>query len=175
MAPFALTGAVGAYLWSLTGDFDTGMSAGRIGPAAWPRIVLAVMLGAALLGLVQAALRPADLDRSLGVALTSGPGSEGENVETRPSNLRALAGIALLAAFPIAVPWLGFLVTCFILLFGQMWIGGYRKPARAGVIALAGTLALFLIFQRFVYLSLPLGAGPFAESTKLVMTLLGVR
>jgi putative tricarboxylic transport membrane protein len=174
-APFALTAAVGLYLWFLTGEFDTGMSAGRIGPAAWPRIVLALLLGAALLGLLQATLRPTDLDRSLGAALTAGSGSEGNAGETRPSNLRALAGIALLAAFPVAVPWLGFLATSVLVIFGQMWIGGYRKPVRAGTIAFIGTFVLFLVFQRFVYLSLPLGAGPFAEFTKLVMSILGVR
>jgi hypothetical protein len=176
MAPFAATLGGGLYLWSLTGEFDTAFSADRVGPAAWPRIVLTVLLGAALLGLVQAALRPGDLDRSLGAQLTSAPGAEGEpEVEARPSNLRALAGIGLLAIFPVAVPWLGFLITATLVLFAQMWVGGYRRPLPAALIAVVGTLALFFIFQRVVYLSLPLGAGPFAEFTKLVMATLGVR
>jgi putative tricarboxylic transport membrane protein len=175
VAPFAFTAVVGLYFWFLAGEIDPAMSAGRVGPAAWPRIILALLLGAALLGVIQATLRPADLDRSLGGSITNEPSGAGEAAETRPSNLRAMAGIAVLAAFPVAIPWLGFLVTSVLVIFGQMWIGGYRKPVRAGVIALVGTLVLFLIFQRFVYLSLPLGAGPFAEFTMFVMSRLGVR
>jgi len=174
MLPFVVSVGVGLYLWSMTSDFDTSMSAGRVGPAVWPKIVLTFLLGAAMLGIVQALL-PADPEQSLSSDPIPASGEGEGGLKARPSAMRALTGIGILAMFPIAVPWLGFLTTCALVLFGQMWVGGYRKPMRMLVLAVVGTLALFFVFQRIVYLSLPIGTGPFADLTILVMTLFGVR
>lgn len=61
---------------------------------------------------------------------------------------------------------------CFMLAF--MLIGGYRKPVRATIIAAIGTLVILLLFVRLVYVSMPLGAGPFQNLTLLIYSLLGI-
>ena len=55
----------------------------------------------------------------------------------------------------------------FLLMALFMWIGQWRSPL--GVLATApiGTLVLFYIFRGIVYVSLPLGVGPFQECDAL--------
>ena len=55
-----------------------------------------------------------------------------------------------------------------------MLIGGYRKPINVLLIATIGTLVILLLFVRVVYVSMPLGAGPFQDLTLLIYSLLGI-
>ncbi|MGA0532590.1 tripartite tricarboxylate transporter TctB family protein [Hansschlegelia sp. KR7-227] len=175
-APYLAAFAAAVWLWTLTQDLDLSMSGDRAGPDLWPKMILLVMLGAAALGALQALLG-APGDGSLRDQLTSAPdGAEVEAGETaRPSTARLLAAVGLLLVFPLVIEWTGFLALTAVTLFAQMWIGGYRKPGTAAVIAVVGAAILFFLFQRVVYLSLPLGVGPFADLTHVAMSLFGVR
>lgn len=56
-----------------------------------------------------------------------------------------------------------------------MTFAGYEKRLRAALIAAIGAFVFFIVFQRLVYVSLPMGAGPFRDLTLALMALLGVR
>jgi putative tricarboxylic transport membrane protein len=152
-------------------DVETG---GRIGPGAWPRAVLAIM---ALLCVYEIGkrlfVRGADGAKGVLAGITEKPDDDpAPEVSEHPRKLAA--GIALVAAYVVAAPWLGFFVSTALFLAIFPWIGGYRRPVLAASIALLGSLTLVVIFMRIAYVSLPLGAGPFKALSLALLRLLGV-
>lgn len=184
-APFLMVFGFGVWLWTVANDFAISTTLGRAGPDLWPKIVLALLIGAALWGMVEAALkaRPDD-DTSILIANASRSAGHEEDArqdlagdaadaEKRP--VFAILGIASMLGYVIAIPYLGFTVSTFLLLLAIMLFAGYAKLLRASLIAAVGALVFFVVFQRIVYVSLPLGAGPFKEFTLALMALFGVR
>jgi putative tricarboxylic transport membrane protein len=184
--PFLVVLAAALWLWSVAESFAISTRLGRIGPEAWPKMVLLLILLAALWGVVEACLkaRPDEVasvlikqaTRSAGHEQDAEQALEGESegpVEHRPAF--ALAGIGAMLVYVAAIPYLGYGICTFLLLLAIMLLAGYRKPVSAAVIALLGTLAFFFVFQRIAYISLPLGVGVFKEFSTELMTLMGVR
>ena len=83
-------------------------------------------------------------------------------------------GIALIAAYVLAVPYTGFFVTTALFLGIFPWIGGLRRPVLSAVMGIGGALALVVIFMRVAYISLPLGEGPFRALSLALMRAIGV-
>lgn len=83
-------------------------------------------------------------------------------------------GIALIAAYVVLVPWIGFFVATTLFLAIFPWIGGLRRPVLAGALGLAGSLVLVVVFMRIAYISLPLGEGPFRAISIALMRAIGV-
>ena len=100
--------------------------------------------------------------------------AESGPVETRRP-IYAVGGIVAMLGFVAGIPYLGFSVTTFLLMFAVMMIAGYRGPSIAALVSFLGALAFFFVFQRIVYVSLPLGVGPFKELSTGLMVLFGVR
>ncbi len=184
-SPFLIVLVVGAWLWLVTGGFVTARP-GYAGPDLWPKAILVLLIAAAAVGAVQAFARGLD-DGAAGALIetaTRAVGREG-GLETDlqlesgdPASRRPLwawIGIALMLGFVAVVPWIGFTLAAFLLMFGIILAAGYLKPWRAAAIAAVGTLAFFVVFQRIVYVSLPLGAGPFKEISIALMAAIGVR
>ena len=183
--PFFIVLGVGFWLWHEASGFALARG-GRVGPEVWPRAILVLLIASTVVGAIQALVR--GIDESSASALirsaTKAVGREGE-VETDleieagdPQTRRPLwagAGIALLLGFVAVVPYLGFTLTTFLLMFGVILCAGYQKPIVAGVTAALGTLAFFVIFQKLVYVSLPLGIGPFKDLSIALMVALGVK
>ena len=48
--PYLVVLAVGAYLYYTAENFEFEQSSGRIGPGAWPKLILILMLASALVG-----------------------------------------------------------------------------------------------------------------------------
>jgi putative tricarboxylic transport membrane protein len=55
-----------------------------------------------------------------------------------------------------------------------MLIGRYRRYAIVAITSLAGSLAFVFVFMRIVYVSLPLGVGPFQKLSLWILAVLGV-
>ena len=183
--PFFVVLGVGFWLWHESRAFALARP-GYVGPEVWPRAVLVLLIASAGVGAIQALVR--GIDESSASALiksaTRVVGREGEieaelKIETGdPSRYRPLwagAGIALLLGFVAVIPYLGFTLSTFFLMFGVILCAGYQRPLIAGVTAALGTLAFFVVFQRLVYVSLPLGVGPFQELSIALMAALGVK
>jgi putative tricarboxylic transport membrane protein len=185
-APFLLVMAVGIYLYHLANQFDFVARLGRPGPDLWPKIVLGLMLLAAAWGALQALTQGSEgREISLLVrAATRAVGKEDEaqqDLETEAGSadqrkpLRAAAAILALLAYVGCIPYVGFTVASFALMFAIMLLAGYKRPLVAAAISLIGALSFFFVFQRVAYISLPLGVGLFKDLSTSLMALIGVR
>src|ERR1700687_999525 len=84
-------------------------------------------------------------------------------------------GIALTAAYVLIFSELGyFLATClFVTAF--IYFGNYRRPVMAVAIGVVASLVFVFIFMEIVYVSLPIGVGPFADLSALIMSTMGIK
>ena len=154
-------------------DAPTG---GRIGPAVWPKAVIVFM---GLLCLYEIVKRLVVRTEFSAKGLLSGSEMPaGAEPALAPSRARGTAmlfgGIALIAAYVVAVPWLGFFLATAIFLAAFPVVGGLRRPVMIASVSLAGTLVLAVVFLKVAYISLPLGEGPFRQLSLALMRLLGV-
>ena len=178
-APYAALLAVAAWLYSVAARIEYAGSQDRLGPDFWPKAVL-VLLGllcayeiaknlffrgpAAVSGVLQSLL-----ERSEGSVPPDAPSA-------RPASWGRLgAGLGATVAYVLLVDSLGFFVATAAFLCGFILIGGYRRWAIALAAGLAGSFAMVAIFMKLVYVSLPLGAGPFRALSLLLLVALGVR
>lgn len=184
VVPHAVMLVVSAALyWCATRiDADTG---GRIGPDVWPKAIIVFM---GLLCAYEIVKRLVVKTEFAAKGLLSGsevpPSALGEGrAEGRaadpappPSQGRGMlfGGIAVIAAYVITVPWIGFFVATLAFLGVFPWIGGLRRPVAVAITALAGTLVLAVVFLKVAYISLPLGEGPFREVSLALLRVLGV-
>jgi cytochrome c oxidase subunit IV len=174
-APYALVLAAAGVLYVFALRIDTSAAGGRIGPDFWPRAVLAVLALVCLYELAKC-------------FLAAGAGSAGGLLQTylvesadaadappAPSAPRLLAGIGATAAYVLLVGVLGFFLATAAFLSAFIAIGGYRRWGVVAACGLAGSLAMVIVFMKVVYVSLPLGAGPFHSLSVALLALLGVR
>ena len=185
VAPFLLVFGAAVWLWTVADSFAISTRLGRAGPELWPKIVLLLLLGAALWGVVEAFRGRGD--ESTNVLITQASRSAGHEEDARKDlageadgvierqPIFAIAGMAAMLGYVAVIQYLGYALSTFLLLLSIMLLAGYRKPLRATAIALLGTIAFLLVFQRIVYVSLPLGAGPFKVLSTSLMALMGVR
>lgn len=176
-APYAVLLGAAAYFYHLAGRFDFAAPAGRIGPDAWPKIILGLLaavclyeIGRSFLG--SAAGAASGLLQSL-MARAAGD-ADGVHIADRSPGL-LLGGIAVTIAYVLLVDVIGFFVATALYLAAFMRVGRYRRYGVIAVTSLAGSLALVVIFMRIVYISLPAGVGPFRALSFGLLALLGVK
>lgn len=176
-APYAVLLAAAAYFYHLAGSFEFAAPAGRIGPDAWPKIILGLLAAVCLY----------EIGRSfLGSAAGAAPGllqslmaraaddADGVHAAGRSPGL-LLAGIAVTMAYALLVDVIGFFVATALYLAAFMTIGGYRRYGVIALTSVAGSLGLMVIFMRIVYISLPPGVGLFRALSFGLLALLGVK
>jgi putative tricarboxylic transport membrane protein len=180
----------GVWLWTVADSYAIATRLDRAGPELWPKIVLLLLLGATLWGTGEALLsgqlggselgqlsllirrasqsaeREIDTDRRL-------EGDSGDASQRRP--LIAIAGILAMLSYVALLPYVGYAVGTFLLLWCIMLLAGYRRLVRGITISSLGTIAFFFVFQRIAYISLPLGSGSFRDFSITLMWLMGVR
>ena len=177
--PFAVLLAAAGYLFTRTLQFDFPRAPDRLGPDVWPQMILVLLMIACAVGIGRTLIlerrqepeaEPADRPRS------PYPDDVGLAAPEAPSRYWLVAGgLALFLAYPIALDTLGFLVATFLLMALFMLVGQWRNLLGVVAVSAAGTLALFYIFRGVVYVSLPLGSGPFHDLTVWIASLLGMR
>jgi hypothetical protein len=137
----------------------------ELGPRFWPRLCLAAML---VLTALDAALAfwPT---RKPSVAVNEAA------LARAPESLALLfAGLLLVIAYAVATIVVGFPLATMAFLVAFSYLGGYRHLPSLLAIAFGTTLALLYIFVYLVYVSLPLGLGPFLEMNVALYRLLGI-
>ena len=160
-------------------EAETG---GRIGPAVWPRAVIVFMgllcayeivkrLVVRTEFVAKGLLSGTELPHPQEAATPVGDPRHGAVPENFPM---LFGGIALIAGYVFAVPWLGFFPATAIFLVAFAWVGGLRRPVVATSVSLVGTATLAVVFLKVAYISLPLGEGPFRELSLGLMRLIGV-
>ncbi|HEY1326736.1 MAG TPA: tripartite tricarboxylate transporter TctB family protein [Casimicrobiaceae bacterium] len=175
--PYVVVLAISIALFFVSRRIDFSAPGGRIGPDFWPKAILALAMLACAYQIVRTLFFA---DEQLGGVLGSiideaaEPGQEPE--QALPTYPRLIvAGIVLTVAYVLLIRHLGFFLATLGYLAAFMWIGGFRRPIAVAVASLVGSLAFMFVFMKVVYVSLPLGEGPFSQVTFLLMRLMGIR
>ena len=179
-APYLVVLAIAGYLFFLANRIDFVAPGGRIGPGAWPKAILLLAIATCAYEIVKTwffARKKRDLTGVLQSIVEAAPveaalGPE-QDEKTYPHLL--WIGIAITVAYVVLIETLGFFLCTFLYLAAFMFVGRYRRPGVVLVTSLAGSLVFMFVFMKIVYVSLPLGQGPFAEITFLLMRLMGIR
>lgn len=149
-----LGAALAAALLLASRGLDTVSAPGQLGPAFWPRLVLA--------GLLLTCLVKAVADARHHARGTGGP------AHAPMSAARLSAGIGAILLYVALTPHLGFPLVTALFIVAFMALCGARSPWSLGANAALGTALLLYLFVKFVYLPLPKGAGAFERLTLLV-------
>jgi hypothetical protein len=146
---------------------------GRIGPDAWPKAII-VLMGVLCAWEIarRLTMRPRGGAGEVAAAPVAEAASPGPPPPMQAGKLAA--GVGLVFAYVVAVPWVGFFVATAIFLAAFPWFGGMRRPLLTGVLGIGGSLALVVVFMRVAYISLPLGEGPFRALSLALLAALGV-
>jgi len=178
-APFAVLLCAALYLFALTLRFEYPRVPGRLGPDVWPQAILVLLMLACAIGMVRArfvrrADAPIPAQPLPGRSILPGD-VRSDDAGARSRHGLVAAGFLLFLAYPVALEFLGFLAATFLLLVLFMLVGQWRNPLGVLAVSLIGTLVLFYVFRGIVYVSLPLGVGPFQQLTLWVAALLHMR
>ena len=92
-----------------------------------------------------------------------------------PGALRLGLGMGMTLAYVLLVAVMGFFLATAAYLAAFIAVGGYRRWGAIAACALGGSLAMVVVFMKVVYVSLPLGIGPFRALSVGLLALLGVR
>jgi len=172
--PHGLMLAASVLLYWAATKIESNAGPGRIGPDAWPKAILVFMVLLCAWEVVRRlAMRPRLGPRD-GEAAPPAEGGEADQPPPAMQPGKLAAGIGLVFAYVIAVPWVGFFVATALFLAAFPWFGGLRRPLLTGALGLAGSLALVVVFMRVAYISLPLGVGPFQALSLALLKAIGV-
>ena len=152
-------------------DVDTG---GRISPAVWPKAIIVVMGLLCAYEILKRLVARSDFSAKGMVSVDPLGVAEPAEPPARENLPMLMGGIAVIAAYVIAVPWTGFFLTTAVFLGVFPWVGGMRRPLLSAAIGLAGSFVLVVMFMRIAYISLPLGEGPFRALSIALMRAIGV-
>lgn len=173
-APYALLLAVAAVLYTVALRIEYVGPAERIGPDFWPRAILALLVVVCAYELVKSFLF-AHAPSTDGLLQGYLDASDEKAPLPPPNALRLVLGVGAALGYVLLVDVLGFFLATAAFLAAFIRIGGYRRHGVIAACALGGSLAMVVIFMKLVYVSLPLGSGPFRLVSLALLAALGVR
>jgi len=170
-APYMIVLAAGAFLYYKADHFDFAHAPGRIGPDAWPKLILAIMIAVAMWGVVTAFFAKE--------ASQSSPPVEAEEAAllVHPPEVYpwfVWFGVAATLAFLFLLPILGFFIASVIYVAIFTYIARYRNPVGVLALSLLLPLVFMILFMRIVYVALPIGIAPFDTASLALMSMIGV-
>ena len=171
IVPYAAMLAAAGFLYARTASFAALGRPGQLGPDFWPKAVLVLLMATCAIESVRLALA-APRKHGAAVRAQTAPGAE-EAEEPRYPLLLA-GGIGITILYVPAMQWLGFFLATVFYLAAFMLVGRYRRYGVVAVSSVVGSLAFVLVFMKVVYVSLPLGVGPFQSVSTALMALLGI-
>jgi len=182
--PYAALLAGAAWLFHRTADFAALGRPGQLGPDFWPRAVLVLLMLVCAYEVVRRVVfaRGAAADATLAHAAVAEPAVARDAIEgvalTQEAEprypWRLAIGIGLTIAYVLALDVLGFFVTTALFLGFFMVAGRYYRTRVVALASIVGSLVFVFVFMKIVYVSLPLGAGPFRTFSTTVLSALGV-
>ncbi len=169
--PHLVVFAAGVFLFYEADHFQFEQVSGRIGPGAWPQLIIVLMLATALWGIVSSAIRSAKPAREHDAA------AEQEEELVRPPEIhpyRVWLAVGMTIAYLACLPLLGFFLATIIYSFSLMYLGQFRRPVSITFLSVAIALCFMFVFMRVVYVALPLGVAPFDRMSYALMAAMGV-
>jgi putative tricarboxylic transport membrane protein len=167
LIPCAVILVVSAYFYVLAGRFGFDAKAGNLGPDFWPKLLLGLTMVVCLYEIAKTALF------YRGKALEDDAGEEKAGAPKRYPGL-LIIGTLMTVAYVYFVNILGFILCTFLYLALFMVVGRYRKLWVIAANSVIGTVLFVVIFMKAVYVSLPLGQGPFQQFSLLALKMLGI-
>ena len=168
IVPYAVVLAISAYFYVLAGRFVFTARTGNLGPDFWPKLLLGLTMLVCLYEIAKIALF------HRGKALEDDAADEQAEAPKRYHGLLIL-GTLLTIAYVYFVSIAGFILCTFLYLALFMIIGRYRKVWVIAANSIVGTVLLVYIFMKVVYVSLPLGQGPFQQFSLFLLKTLGIK
>ena len=180
--PYVVVLVVVCALYVLAGRIDFTAPGGRIGPNFWPKAILLLAMATCVYAIAKTLFLGGgdrEVEGVLGSVLKEVPAADEATLTADAPEPRypllLWSGIALTVLYLFAVEKLGFFLTTALYLGIFMWIGRYRRIGVIVATSLLGSLFFVFMFMKVVYVSLPLGVGPFAEVSYLLMKLLAIK
>ena len=168
VAPYAALLAGAAYLYHDTRRFEALGRAGQLGPDFWPKAVLVLLMVVCAIEVVRRVLAPP--------AAREPEAPPQAHDEEPPRDWRLLfGGIALTILYVPGIAYLGFFLATILFLAAFMWVGRFRRPRIVAAASIVGSFTFVFVFMKVVYVSLPLGWGPFRVLSAWIMAALGIR
>jgi putative tricarboxylic transport membrane protein len=167
--PYLAVFAVGAFLYYSAENFEFEEASGRIGPGAWPKLILLLLLASALWGVASSAMRN-------GRSAQSTEQDETATLIRPPEIYPSLVwlAVAVTVGYLIVMPFIGFFLATIVYSFVLIYLGHYRRLAYVALISVAVALAFTFMFMRVVYVALPVGMAPFDDVSYALMAAMGV-
>jgi putative tricarboxylic transport membrane protein len=168
--PYAVIFFVCAYFYYLADQFKYAARPGHLGPGFWPKALLGLTMVVCLYKVIKITFR------RKAEPVSPSPQVKTEKVKEKKSYPALLViGIAMTVAYVFLVSYLGFVLCTFLYFAGFMFVGRYRNTWAILGNSVVGTLALLFIFMKVVYVSLPLGQGPFSTFSLFIMRMMGIK
>lgn len=168
MLPYLALLAGAGFLYHRTAIFAALGRPGELGPDFWPRAVLTLLMLVCGFEIVRLALAGG----APPPAAAPPPKAHEEEGPRHPWLLAA--GIGLTILYVPAMQLLGFFLATILYLAGFMLVGRYRRYGVIAASSVLGSLAFVFVFMKVVYVSLPLGVGPFLRVSTWLMAMLGI-
>jgi ABC-type Na+ efflux pump permease subunit len=166
--PYAVVLLISIFFWVLACGFGCETRSGNLGPDFWPKLLLGLTMVVCLYEIAKTALF------YRGNALEDDAGEEKAEAPKQYPGLLVI-GALMTVAYVYFVSILGFILCTFLFLVLFMIVGRYRKVWVIAANSVIGTVLFVLIFMKAVYVSLPLGQGPFQQFSLLVLKMLGIK
>jgi putative tricarboxylic transport membrane protein len=148
--------ALSIFFYLLSMRFSAVKGYQQMGDAFWPQLVLLVLMGLAVLLILQSVWKG-----KKGSKKKASP----QETPDRPALLKTMG---LMVLYVLCIPYLGFLVSTFLALVALSYLMGDRKKSRMVLFSLSMTAATYLVFALLIYTALPRGIWIFKSLSDLL-------
>lgn len=177
--PYLVVLVIAAALYVQLGRMNAIGPGGHLGPALWPKTVLVLTMIVCAYEIVKRFVANAGVHDAAGmlesIVEESGEGAAQESEGEKRYPHLLWGGVGVTVAYVGFIEILGFFLSTAIYLAAFMLIGRFRRARAVVAASVLGSLVFTFIFSKVVYVSLPLGEGPFRELSLGLMQLMGVR
>ena len=181
--PYVVVLLISGYLFYCTTQFGFDAPRGRIGPNVWPKAILGLAMLTCVYEIVKNLLFSGgrgEIHGLLESVAKDMPDEETPANDARPAQPRTfphllISGMVMTVAYAALVGTLGFFICTVLFLAGFTWVGRYRRSGVILIVSLIGGLVFTFVFMKIVYVSLPLGVGPFEQVSVQLMRIMGIR
>jgi putative tricarboxylic transport membrane protein len=185
IAPYVVVLLISIYLYYIAGQFEFMARAGHLGPDFWPKTVLVLMIVACIYEIVKQLFSKTGgntggvLEEIIEESSQEHPEAAGTRRETLTAEETTyphllVIGIGLTLAYVLLLDILGFFLCTLLFLALFMYVGRYRRLGVVAATSLVGSLVFMFVFMKIVYVSLPIGKGPFSTVSLFLMKVMGV-
>jgi len=166
--PYGVGLLVAAALYASADHIAYTPRPGELGPDFWPKLAIGLMAVVCVVEIIRVLI-----GTSAAGAVSEPSVAAGEGEAPAPSWRLLIGGVAVVVAYAVVVPILGFLLATMVFMAAFMYVGRYRNHLAIWGVSVIATVLIGLLFLRFAYVSLPRGAPPFDRFTDFIRIVLG--